>query len=89
MHGKIRWRTDQTLDSSGLNARPPGGYPSHQLLGRHGQDKLEVQLVAADKPALAQATVSLGSAEALLEPLAETLAHGITWMVVGSSTDRR
>ena len=46
-----------------------------QVVRRHRQDKLEVQLLAAEKPALAQATNGLDSAEAFLKEFLQLQIH--------------
>ena len=61
----------------------------HQVVRRHRQDKLEVQLLAADKPALSQPTDGLCPTKTLLDALAEALAGGIAGVAGGASIDRR
>ena len=59
-------QADQPHSTRLLTRHHPQIAHPDQVVGRHRQDELIVQLLATDKPALAQTTDGLGPAEALL-----------------------
>ena len=72
----------RTNPSTARSAKP--GYPEiahpNQIVGREGQDKLKVQLRAADKPALAHAADGLRPAKAFFDSFTDSLAERITFV---------
>jgi hypothetical protein len=82
-------RAYQPLDGCTINTSPPRIAHRNQIVGRKPHRELEVQLLAANEPALAQTTYGLGPARTFLDPLAERLTDGITGVAGSAPIDGR
>ena len=80
-------RTNPSTARASIRHHRQVAHPN-QVEGRHGQDKLVVQLLAADEPALAHPTDRLRPAEAFLDALTKALAGGVAGVAGGASVNR-